>query len=402
MNEQTYINQIGKNLLAAAAELPRREETTNIMKVMKANYIDSKINNNAAYIDIENLYKLQSFYFGIYHNLSVVNPETVGLPDYKVTYPVDRKKFDKCVDRVLRMLLTLYAIGFLGEYVYNSDIVSEGNEEAENGLISKTTRGLIQVNQQALLELCKTLKVTALNSVLKELNQFGIGMKNENSQLKVWFVDDTEGTLAKYHCIYTKYIGQTKPEDTKAISNYFRCDFNSLLNQKQTKINEENFMTAALSQEKAEMLGEIISILKTKMDCRAEIKMSFYKGILNGSLSVAYKHRKTGRTLVSLDTKAGEITLRLNFTPQTVGKVFLMRDEFSAEVFDNIKQCYCKGSECMGHDGIFIPEAGISFCDHIIKYELRELKKTTFDDFCRLLYVQYGFLNENESFEVLN
>lgn len=397
MNEQTYINQIGKNLLAAAAELPRREEITNVMKV---NYKDSKLNdNNATCIDIENLYKLQSFYLGIYYNLSVVNPETVELPDYKATYPVDRKKFDKCVDRVLRMLLTLYAIGFLGEYV-NGDVMSEGNDEKENGLVNKTAGGLIQVNQQTLLELCKTLKVTALNSVLNELNQFGIGMKKENSQLKVWFANDTEGILAKYHCIYANYIGQIKPEDTKAISKYFRCDFSSLLNQKQKKINEENFMIAALSQDKAEMLSEMISILNSKMNCRTEIKMSFYKGILNGSLSAAYKHRKTGRTLVSLDTKAGEIILRLNFTPQTVGKVFLMTDEFSAEVFDNIKQCYCKGSKCMGHDGVFIPEAGISFCDHIIKYELRELQKTTFDDFCRLLYVQYGFLNENENFEV--
>ena len=238
------------------------------------------------------------------------------------------------------------------------------------------------------------------NSVLNELNQFGIGMKKENSQLKVWFANDTEGILAKYHCIYANYIGQIKPEDTKAISKYFRCDFSSLLNQKQEKINEENFMTVALSQDKAEMLSKMISILNSKMNCRTEIKMSFYKGILNGSLSAAYKHRKTGRTLVSLDTKAGEIILRLNFTPQTVGKVFLMTDEFSAEVFNNIKQCYCKGSKCMGHDGVFIPEAGISFCDHIIKYELRELQKTTFDEFCRLLYVQYGFLNENENFEV--
>ncbi len=393
MSEQTYINQIGRNLLAAAAELPRREDITN---VKKANCNDSKIDdNNASCSDIENLYKLQSFYLGIYKNLSFVNPETVGLPDYKVSYPVDRKKFDKCVDRVLRMLLTLYGIGFLGEYLYNGDVMSEGNDEAENGLINTTASGLIHVNQQALLELCKTLKVTALNSVLNELNQFGIGMKKENNELKVWFANDTEGTLAKYHCIYAKYIGQAKPEDTKTISNYIRCDFNSLLNQKQKKINEENFMAAALSQEKAEMLIEMISILKTKMNCRAEIKMSFYKSILNGSLSAAYKHRKTGRTLVSLDTKAGEITLRLNFTLQTVGKVFLMTDEFSDEVFDNIKQCYCKGSECMGHDGVYIPEAGICFCDHIIKYELRELQKNTFDDFCRLLYAQYGLLNEN-------
>lgn len=392
MSGQTYINQIGRNLLAAAAELPKREDITN---VKKANCnVSKKDDNNAGCGDIEYLYKLQGFYLGIYQNLSAVNPETVGLPDYKITYPVDRKKFDKCADRVLRMLLTLYAIGFLGEHAYNDDAVSEGNDEAENGLMNKTAGGLIQVNQQALLELCKTLKVTALNSVLNELNQFGIGMKKENSELKVWFVNDTEGTLSKYHCIYAKYIGQAKPEDTKAISSYFRCDFNSLLNQKQKKINEENFMTAAMSQEKAELLSEMISILKTVMNCRAEIKMSFYKGILNGSLSVAYKHRKTGRTLVSLDTKAGEITLRLNFTPQTVGKVFLMTDKFSAEVFDNIKQCCCKGSECMGHDGVYIPEAGISFCDHIIKYELRELQKTTFDDFCRLLYVQYGFLNE--------
>lgn len=71
-----------------------------------------------------------------------------------------------------------------------------------------------------------------------------------------------------------------------------------------------------------------------------------------------------------------------------------MTNEFPDEVFDNIKKCYCKGNECMGHEGVFIPEAGISFCNHIIKYELRDLTKTNFTDFCRLLHAQFGFLNE--------
>ena len=48
----------------------------------------------------------------------------------------------------------------------------------------------------------------------------------------------------------------------------------------------------------------------------------------------------------------------------------------------------------MGHEGVYIPEAGISFCSHIIRYELCDLQKGTFDVFVRLLRAQYRYLIE--------
>lgn len=366
MSDKTYINQIGRNLLAAVVEMPKKAELRKPA--------DMKTEHES--IELNNLKKLQKFYLGIFKTLSEVNPETLGMPDYKETFPVDKKKYDKCIDRVLRVLLVLYAIGITG---------------------NDTTSGFIEVHKKELQDLCKKLKVSAMDNALRELTKLGLVIREEDeSKLVVSLENDEECIFGKYHCIYTKHIGKQKPEDTKAICSYFRCDFHSLFNdkRKKIKIDDEYFLTAVLSQEKGALLSEMINILKNELDCRAEEKISYYKGILNGSISIAYKHRRTGRTLVSLDTKAGEITMRLNFTTQTLGKVFQMVDEFPSEVFDNIKQCYCKGKECMGHEGVFIPEAGISFCSHIIKYELRDLHKSTFLDFVKLLRTQHRILVE--------
>ena len=311
---KTYINQIGRNLLAAAVEIPTKVDSKKLVH----------INIEHESIELKNFKKLQDFYLGIYQTLSEVNPKLFDLPDFEETYPVDKKKYDKCIDMILRVLNVLYAIGFTGNY---------------------TTNGFIEVNKRELQDLCKKLKVSALDNVLQVLSKLGLDIRIENeSKWKVYFVNDNEGIIAKYHCMYTKHIGNKKPEDTKAISSYFRCNFHSLFDvkPKNIKINDENFITAVLPQEKGDLLSEIVKILKEEMDCRADVKISSYKGILSGAISVAYKHRMTGRTLVSLDTKAGEITLRLNFTTQTLGKIFKLTDEFSSEVFDNIKNVIAK------------------------------------------------------------
>lgn len=366
MCHKTYINQIGRNLLGCVVELPKEMLP---LKVSISDIVNDKL-------EIADLEKLRNFYMGIYRTLSEIKPEMINLPDFEEVHPVDKKKYDKCVDRVIRILIVLYAIGFTGKYIGD---------------------GLIEVDKESLWDLCKKLKVSALDSVLQELNRIGVSIgKKDDSKLKINFMNDDSGIIAKYHCIYTKTICKDNPEDTKLISSYFRCDFSLLFNTKPKKntLKEESSIAAVLPKDKADMLNELFSILKEEMDCRTEVKAPVYKDVIKGSFSAAFKHRKTGRTLVSLDVKSGDIILRLNFTTETLGKVFQLTNEYPSEVFDNIRRCRCKGNECMGHEGVYIPEADMNFCSHIIKYEIRSWEKSTFIDFTRLLRAQYGFLVE--------
>lgn len=122
-------------------ELPIKDETK---KVKNRKARETKTDDeNTDFINMEKIYQLQSLYLEIYQKLSVISPEIAGLPEYKETYPVDKKKYDKCVDRVHRILLTIYAIGLIGEYkdTYDSkDLVSDYNDITKLVLIRRQER----------------------------------------------------------------------------------------------------------------------------------------------------------------------------------------------------------------------------------------------------------------------
>lgn len=367
MSDITYINQIGRNLLNCTIDFPKEIELQQLLELHKS-YKELKG---------EAFEKLHKFYLNLYRTLSEIDPELLGMPVDKLVYPVDKSKYDKCVEKVLKFLLIIYAIGFTGDY----------RED-----------GSILVNRQELMDLSKKLKVNSVYNIFEKLNKLGINIIEQDAgDLVVRFINDDGGFIAKSHCFYTKYICKDKAEDKKLISKYLRSDFTQLSSTKLKKQPEkdEKYITATLPENKVHMLKEILRILREEMDCRVEVKNSEYKGILKGAFSAAYKSRKTGRTIVSMDTEAVGIVLRLNFTTQTLSKVFQAADEFPTEIFDNIKKCYCKGEECMGHKGVYIPEAEMSFCNHIIRYELCDLNKQTVKDFIRLLRLQYKLLMES-------